>query len=289
MRVEAVPFFPQDEYQCGPAALATVLGWSGVEATPESLAPQVYLPARKGSLQAEMLTVPARHGRLAVQLPDDPSALLDELHAGHPVVVLQNLSLPAQPVWHYAVLVGFDPAAGAVTLRSGRIREHVVKWRTFLATWQRAGSWAMVVLRPGELPAAATAQAYTAGALTLERAEQHDAAAAAYAAGMRRWPDEVLMPFGLANARYAQDDLAGAEQALRIALQIDPGAMPVLNNLAQVLIEQGCPALAITYAERALAQAGERAEQVRDTLELARSAPVHPGACRRNSNSEETP
>ena len=32
-----VPFFPQTLHQCGPAALATVLGWSGVHATPEAL------------------------------------------------------------------------------------------------------------------------------------------------------------------------------------------------------------------------------------------------------------
>jgi len=30
-----VPFFPQEEFQCGPAALATVLAASGVKVTPE--------------------------------------------------------------------------------------------------------------------------------------------------------------------------------------------------------------------------------------------------------------
>jgi tetratricopeptide (TPR) repeat protein len=279
--VEAVPFFPQEDYQCGPAALATVLGWSGAEVTPGALTEQVFIPARQGSFQAEMLAAPARHGRLAIQLPETPDALLEELQAGRPVLVLQNLSLPSRPQWHYAVLVGFDPATAAVSLRSGRIREHVMSWRSFLATWRRAGSWAMVVLRPGALPVSATAEAYTAGVLTLERAKRHVAAEKGYAAGMQRWSNDILMPFGLANARYAQGDLAGAEQALRIALQIDPDAMPVLNNLAQVLIEQGCPTLAETYAQRALALAGERADQVRNTLEQARLAKTRPADCRR--------
>lgn len=43
-----VPFFPQEDYQCGPAALATVLTWSGVNVTPEQLTPQVYIPERWG-------------------------------------------------------------------------------------------------------------------------------------------------------------------------------------------------------------------------------------------------
>jgi tetratricopeptide (TPR) repeat protein len=264
-----------------------VLGWSGVAIASAQLGEQVFVPARRGSLQAEMLAAPARHGRLGVELSKAPTALLEELDAGRPVLVLQNLGLPSQPQWHYAVLVGFDATAGTVTLRSGRIRERVLDWSTFLATWQRAGSWAMLVLRPGELPVAADVQAYLRGALTLERAGQPAAAAAAYAAGMRRWPDELLLPFGLANARYAQNDLAGAEQALRLALQLEPDAMPVLNNLAQVLIEQGCPALALRYAERALALAGERAEQVRATLEQAQRASRTPHDCRRPASSGE--
>lgn len=276
-----MPFFPQEDYQCGPAALATVLGWSGVDLTPDALTPEIYIPERKGSLQAEMLAVPARHGRLAVELPKMPEALIEELRAGHPVVVLQNLALAIKPVWHYAVLVGVDPVTQDVTLRSGRLRERVTGWSTFLATWQRAGSWAMVVLPPGEVPPSASAAAYINGALALERAKQQTEAETVFSAGQAHWPDEVLLPFGLANARYARGDLAGAEQALRVALQVDPQAMPVLNNLAQVLTEQGCARLAIPYAERALALAGNRAAQVQPTLDQARAAAAAGAVCRR--------
>ena len=37
--LEAVPFFPQKAYQCGPAALATVLGAAGFAVTPDELTP----------------------------------------------------------------------------------------------------------------------------------------------------------------------------------------------------------------------------------------------------------
>ena len=63
-----VPFFPQDDYQCGPAALATVMSAAGVKVTPEELVPEVYLPERKGSLQVEMLAAPRRHGLVSYQL-----------------------------------------------------------------------------------------------------------------------------------------------------------------------------------------------------------------------------
>ena len=55
LELTAVPFHPQELYQCGPAALATVLNWSGEQVRPSALVDEVYLPGRQGSLQLEML------------------------------------------------------------------------------------------------------------------------------------------------------------------------------------------------------------------------------------------
>ena len=48
------PFYPQQRYQCGPAALATVLGAQGVDVAPEALVDAVYVPALHGSLPEEI-------------------------------------------------------------------------------------------------------------------------------------------------------------------------------------------------------------------------------------------
>src|SRR5688500_17642349 len=85
-----VPFHPQTDRDCGPAALATVLGASGVAITPEALLPQVYLPGRKGSLQLELIGASRRAGRIPYRVERTPEALLAELQAGRPVLVLQN-------------------------------------------------------------------------------------------------------------------------------------------------------------------------------------------------------
>ncbi len=93
VEMKTVPFFPQDDYQCGPAALATVLESSGVPVKPEQLVSQVFLPARKGSLQIEMLAAARQHGRISYELPPHYPALLREVAAGNPVVVLQDVGL----------------------------------------------------------------------------------------------------------------------------------------------------------------------------------------------------
>jgi hypothetical protein len=60
-----IPFFAEQDHQCGPAALAMVLDATGDTVTPQQLVGSVFIPAREGSLPPEMLAAARRHGRLA--------------------------------------------------------------------------------------------------------------------------------------------------------------------------------------------------------------------------------
>ncbi len=125
---------------------------AGRESTPEALVPQVYLPARKGSLQAEMLATARRHRLVAYPLAPRLEDLLREIAAGNPVVVLQNLALDWAPQWHYAVAIGYDLDAREIVLRSGVTRRLAMTLDTFERTWARSGHWAMLAL-PARAPA----------------------------------------------------------------------------------------------------------------------------------------
>ena len=143
----AVPFFPQKEYQCGPAALAMAISWSGIPARPEDLVEEVYTPARKGSLQVAMIAAARRHGRLAYQISDLDS-LFPEIAAGNPIVILQNLGISWLPVWHYAVMVGYDTSREHIILRSGTTSRKVMPFGVFEKTWARSNYWGIIILRP---------------------------------------------------------------------------------------------------------------------------------------------
>ena len=260
-----VPFFPQEDYQCGPAALATVLAAAGVSVTADALVPQVYLPARAGSLQAEMLATARRHGHLAVVLPPKLDAVLAEVTAGRPVVVLQNLSLPVLPRWHYAVVVGFDIADGHVVLRSGGTSRLVLPLSVFERTWARSGHWAMVVTVPGNLPASPDNTALLAATAALERVEAR-AAGPAYEALTVRDPGLYGAWFGLGNVRHATGDTAGALRAFERATQLDPEAADAWNNLALVHLAASRVQEARHAAERAVALGGPRMDRYRETL-----------------------
>lgn len=263
----AAPFFPQSEYQCGPAALATALAHFRVPVTADDLVDQVYIPARQGSVQAEMLAAPRRYGMVSYALSPSYADVLREIAAGTPVVVLQNYGAGPLDLWHYATAIGFDTRWGTLVLRSGERARHRMPLALFEYTWKRAGNWAMVAVPPDRIPATADRSRYLQAIVAVERAKQPRAAAIAYAKFLERWPGELAASIGLANAHHALGELPQAESALRQALRHEPGSVVVLNNLAQTLSDAGRGEEALELIERA-AGAGEHAEAVRETRAL---------------------
>lgn len=260
-----VPFFPQETHQCGPAALATALNASGVAVSPEALTPQVYLPGREGSLQVEMLATARRHGLVAYPLAPSLNDLLREVDAGTPVIVLQNLGLSILPLWHYAVVVGYDLPREDVILRSGVTAREVMPLGTFEHTWARSSYWAMLAVPPTRLPATAVEAVYVQAAAALERAGQTRAANLAYRTALQRWPNNLTARMGLGNTAYALKQWKDAELAFRQAAADHPQEWMPLNNLALVLAEQRRYDEAVKVARQAVALAGDRRE-ARETL-----------------------
>jgi tetratricopeptide (TPR) repeat protein len=252
-----VPFFPQEDYECGPAALAMVANAAGVKVTPDALVDQVYLPGRQGSLQPEMLAATRRQGLLAYPLQPSIENVLREVAAGNPVLVFQNLAFSIYPVWHYAVVMGYDRARHVLLLHSGRTERMEISLFAFERTWARGQYWAMLALPPGQLPATAEPQAYATAAATLERTDARGAQQA-FAAALQRWPDERAALLGAGNSAYALGQREVAEQAYRQAVRKHPDFAEGWNNLAQVLMELGRRAEASRAIARAVALGGAR-------------------------------
>ena len=263
-----VPFFPQEDYQCGPAALATAMVSAGVKVTPEELVRHVYIPDRQGSLQAEMLAAPRRYGLVGYQLAPSYGDLLREVAAGNPVVILQDIGVGPLVKWHYAVVVGFDYPAGELYLRSGQKQREAMPFTYLEHTWKKGAQWAMVALPAGRIPVTATEPAYTAAVAAMERVGDKGAVAKAYAAALERWPGNLGASVGLANQYYAKGDLKEAESVLRRASDKHPTSVVLLNNLAQTLSDQGRDAEALVLIEKAGTPEPPFAEAVAETRAL---------------------
>jgi hypothetical protein len=253
VELDSTPFHPQADQQCGPAALATVLGAAGRSATPEGLAREIFVPGRQGSLQPELVAAIRARGLLPYELGSGLDELMSEIAAGRPVLVLQKQGFGPWPAWHYAVAIGYDGARDTLLLRSGTTERLELRAAMFDATWSRAGRWAIVALEPGTLPARPDLSRYVHAAAALEAVGQREPAAAAYAAAIGRWPDAPMPRFGLANVAAARGDWSEAERGYRAALELEPRLAAALNNRAEALARLGCPVTARRVLERGAA------------------------------------
>ena len=263
-----VPFHEQDDFLCGPATLAMVFNAAGIAAANvESVTPMVYLPGRQGSLQAEMLGATRRTGLVAYALAPRLEDLLREVAGGTPVVVLLNLAFKFVPVWHYAVIVGYDLDKREVIVRSAKRARDEWSFEFLEFFWRDSDYWSMLALAPGRLPATAREADFAAAVAALEQAGRRREARESYRALLARWPDNLVGLIGLGNVEYIGKDIAAAERAFRRASEAHPQSGIAWNNLAHVRALLGRLAEAEGAARTAVALAGPTLPEARKTLE----------------------
>ena len=264
--LKTVPFFPQKAHQCGPAALAMALNWSGLPVSPGHLTDEVFTPTRKGSLQTALISSARRHGRIAY-ISIGMDVIFSEVAAGHPVIILQNLGLPWYPVWHYSVVVGYDLPKKFVILRSGTTARKIMPSRVFENTWARSNYWGLLILRPEQLPSMAKKDLFLEAVLGLEKARQFRAAIHGYKTALTRWPQSLPALMGIGNCHYALGELKDAESAFRETVHLHPKEGAAFNNLAQILWDQGQKQEALEAVKKAVSLGGPLSAVYQKTLE----------------------
>ena len=242
-------FFPSTERASAAAALATLLYTSGLDTvSPPQVAPLFGARTPAPKLREEMAAIAWQHQRLPMVLPPALSAVFAEIRSGQPVLVLQKAD-----GWHYAVVIGVEPASNRLILRSGKDGRAYQDIDRFLAGWKAADHWAMVLGDGSRPPVSATLESWVAG-LEAATAAGHGALAEKGAYGaIARWPEDVVPWVALGNVRYAQKRWPEAQDAYVQALRMKPENPVVRNNLALVLLERRCIALAEAELERAIA------------------------------------
>ncbi|MCH8544304.1 MAG: PA2778 family cysteine peptidase [Alcanivorax sp.] len=281
-QISDVPFFPQEDYQCGPAALATVLGSAGVQVSDQTLVDEVWLPERQGSLAMELVAAARARERLVYPVSNQDQ-LFQSLEADLPVLVMQNLALPIRPRWHFAVVTGFENQGNTVILNTDTREAATLRWNRFIRTWARADYQGWVVLPPGELPPHARPLHLVQALEDLAGSAGQSAATPYWQQAARRWPQDYLLQFAFGNHLWAQDDKAAAIQAWERAARARPEAFAPWHNLALAYAGRGCHDAAGNALQQASETAApeERLAQLRDELARERrdTTTASTGAC----------
>ena len=101
----------------------------------------------------------------------------------------------------------------------------------------------------------------------LERTDHWAEALKGYKAALNRWPNSLGAYIGIGNCYYALGEFRAAESALRDAADIFPNEGVVLNNLAQVLLEQNKYNEALKSIHKAILLGGPLSLLYQKTLE----------------------
>ena len=269
--IKDVPFYPQQAFHCGPSTLAMAMNFYGKKLTPKELAKDVFTPGRKGSFQSEMKAAVRKRGMLAYELTPELVYLLAEVSVGHPVIILQNKSVKYYPIWHYALVIGYDLNKKQIYLHSGLNKNYVVSMSVFEFTWKRSKRWAMAVLPTDTLPNDRNLINALQAAVDLEEVGQTQAANQTYQTITRRWPDSFVALMGAANSHLTLGNAENATAFYLRALKVKPNRADIYNNLAYSLLAQSCYEPSLTSIECANSLSPSNPEFLDSQREISQS------------------
>jgi hypothetical protein len=176
VQLNSVPFFRGNAYQSGPGTLASMLANHQVQITPGLLDKPLQLPGAEERLEQNMPKVAREYGFVVYPLDHDLTALLLQVSAGYPVMVRYTDGSAWWKSPRYATLIGYDRLKQTVLLNAGMSRRASMSFSDFSEAWKEAGSWAVLIQGPRQLPADVDAQRWRQAANELSEAGQEQAA-----------------------------------------------------------------------------------------------------------------
>lgn len=141
--IENVPFYPQETYQCGPASLAGVLNYWGVNVNPEDIAKEIFSESAKGTLNIDMVLYAQGKGLDVTQYKGNMEDLKKNIESGYPVIVLVDYGFYLYQVNHFMVVVGYNEHG--VTVNSGKDKNKFIPRENFVKTWERTKYWTLLI------------------------------------------------------------------------------------------------------------------------------------------------
>ncbi len=141
--IENVPFYPQETYQCGPASLAGVLNYWGINITPDDIAKEIFSESAKGTLNIDMILYAQSKGLDAAQYKGNMNDLKKNIDSGYPVIVLVDYGLSLYQANHFMVVVGYNEYG--VTVNSGKDKGKFISTEDFLKAWEKTNYWTLLI------------------------------------------------------------------------------------------------------------------------------------------------
>jgi tetratricopeptide (TPR) repeat protein len=236
-RIDAA-FVPMEKNLCGPTVLKMA---AEVHQAPRPLSAYkrfAFTEKLEGSLKSDMISAARRFGLAPYKLPA-LNAVFEQVADGQPVVVFQNLSAAWLPAWHYSLVVGYSAKKNSMILHGGKVPFEEMRFERFMATWDRGGNWAYVLMPPERIPSFADFKESVDNAVLFEILGRQDLAMSLYRAMSAKWPDRFEPLLGIATIQHKHHNRDLAIKTTHRALKLAPDHPALLFNLAVMHFENG--------------------------------------------------
>jgi tetratricopeptide (TPR) repeat protein len=269
--IRNVPPVAQSAYQCGPAALESVLRYWGKEAPADLITRDLYQPGSRGIFNF-MLAQYARSRGFWTQTDDaDEAALKSWMLKDIPPIVMLRTGPPLLWVsnFHFIVVKGFDDTHQIFYANTGKAQTQAIADKQFRKRWKSAGRWSLIICPAEKVDWELDAEAAADLAFLLETSRRLDLAEKWYQYALEKNPQKQVARFNLANVYLKTERWDKAENLYLDLLKEKPESAPLSNNLAWVYIEKGKYQEAIHVIQEAFKKGAPRQYDILDTLGLA--------------------
>jgi predicted double-glycine peptidase len=147
--INKVPFYPQEDYQCGPASLAGVLNYWGITVSPDDVAKDIYSESARGTLNIDMLLYVNKKGLYALQYAGSWDDIEAKINDGYPLIVLVDYGFSVYQANHFMVVVGYND--DGVVVNSGKTEHMFIDKEKFLKAWKRTNYWTLLIKQKTEV------------------------------------------------------------------------------------------------------------------------------------------
>ncbi|WP_281951393.1 PA2778 family cysteine peptidase [Nitrosophilus kaiyonis] len=231
-----VPYVSQKEYFCGPASVLMILKYwhkkGDIKDIPkyDEIIKRLYVPSKKGAYQIEIKSAIRDYNLLYFEKKTNIDEILKAVDKNIPVLVLLNLAFENYPMWHYAVVSGYDLRKREIYLHS-RKKYEVLSFYNFYNLHKKANFWTLFIV-PNDFDLDFISKKdFLRTAVELENAKKYALAIKAYLNFLKKYPNDKDLLFGLANCYFLSKKYKKAKNIYLKIINIENDPL-VYNNLA---------------------------------------------------------
>lgn len=264
--LEKVPAVAQKAYQCGPAALESVIRYWGGSADADAIGEELYTPGTRGVLNFSLAQYAKKAG-LWSEIHEEPgeAGLKSRLRAGVPSIVMLDAGTLWARAYHFVVLKGFDDRQEIFYANTGAAETQAIGYAEFERRWKKAGFWSLVAVPPEKVDWELSETQSVEMAMMLEAAGNMSGAEQWLESALKKNPGSVPARFNLANIFLKTNRAPQAQGFYRELLKADPGRTEISNNLAWAYYEEGLYPEALAVVADAFKNGAQRNYDILDT------------------------